>query len=256
MIVRFIGTGSGKTSLKRFHSSFIFDNGSSYFLIDAGDGVAKGLLQQELDIDKISTVLFTHYHSDHFSGISSLITQMKLSERKKKLCLITHKELILPLRNYLNYCYLFEESLGFETEIFGFEHDEPVIMNDWFTFLARRNNHIRPKPVFSADTPVPFVSSSFLFKLGAKNLFYSSDVGSPSDLYLFRDYKLDYFISEISHVSPETVLNSANELKINLTVLTHIDEENESSLEEWVQKLDKPLSDKIILAFDGLKLEL
>ena len=66
--LKFIGTGSGKTSLNRFHSSFFIKTSNYNLLIDAGDGESKALLSQGIDFNTIDGILFTHLHPDHYTG--------------------------------------------------------------------------------------------------------------------------------------------------------------------------------------------
>ena len=92
----FVGTSSGKTSLKRFHSSLLVKSHSFNLLIDCGDGTSKALLSQGISIDLIDGILFSHLHPDHSAGFPSLIVQMKQLKRVKKLKIFCHKNLGQP----------------------------------------------------------------------------------------------------------------------------------------------------------------
>ena len=81
----FIGTSSAKTSLKRFHSSLLVKSHSFNLLIDCGDGISRALLSQDISLDLIDGILFSHLHPDHSAGFASLIVQMKQLKRKKNL---------------------------------------------------------------------------------------------------------------------------------------------------------------------------
>lgn len=48
MKLKFIGTSSGQTNPKRNHSAILFENDSSKFLIDCGDGISRSLLHQNI----------------------------------------------------------------------------------------------------------------------------------------------------------------------------------------------------------------
>ena len=61
-----------------------------------------------------------------------------------------------------------------------------------------------------------------MFKTTDKNLFYTGDIGSKKDLYLFSGEKINYMITEITHVSAEDILNAAKELIPEKLFLTHI----------------------------------
>ncbi|MCK5087559.1 MAG: MBL fold metallo-hydrolase, partial [Melioribacteraceae bacterium] len=91
MKVTFIGTGSGKVSLERFHSSILVSKKNSNLLIDVGDSISRALLNLNISINSIDQILISHNHADHYSGIASLVTQMKLLERSKPLKIFTHQ---------------------------------------------------------------------------------------------------------------------------------------------------------------------
>ncbi|OQY73636.1 MAG: hypothetical protein B6D45_07865, partial [Ignavibacteriales bacterium UTCHB3] len=87
----FTGTGSGRSSLNRFHSSFLIRSDSYNLLVDAGDGISRALLRLGIDFNEIDGVFITHLHPDHYSGFPSLILQMKMSSRRMPLELYTSK---------------------------------------------------------------------------------------------------------------------------------------------------------------------
>jgi ribonuclease Z len=101
-------------------------------MVDAGDGTAKALLQRRIKFTDINSILFTHYHADHFTGIAALITQMKLVGRKKSLILFTHKNLIPSLESLLNSVYMFKDTLGFKLDIVSFEFEKEIPINNFF----------------------------------------------------------------------------------------------------------------------------
>ena len=70
-----LGTTAGPLPRKdraQFSNALIV-NGTPY-LIDAGDGVARRLVQASIDFTKISRVFITHNHGDHTMGIPNLIS--------------------------------------------------------------------------------------------------------------------------------------------------------------------------------------
>ena len=102
MKIKFIGTGSGKTSLNQFHSSLLLISKNYNLLVDAGDGISRALLFNEIEFNIIDGILLTHLHPDHFSGLATLIVQMKMMKRKNSLdifnfCLIISESVCRPL---------------------------------------------------------------------------------------------------------------------------------------------------------------
>jgi len=70
MKLKMIGTGA--LSVKDRSSCSLIDD---RILIDCGNGILKTLLEQNVDISKIDTLLITHLHGDHFLDIPFLIMQ-------------------------------------------------------------------------------------------------------------------------------------------------------------------------------------
>ncbi len=258
MKIIFIGTGSGRTSVKRFHSSFLLKTKKHNMLVDAGDGITKALLKQNINYNSISIILFTHYHADHFTGIGALITQMKLNNRTNSpedggpLKIFTHKNLINPLVSLINSVYMFKENLDFNLEITGFDFDEPVEINEEIKFIAKQNTHIVQKEFLKYYPIELFVSSSFLFNVENKKLFYSSDIGSKNDLYLFENEKIDLMIIESMHINPEEIYEAFIKIKPKKLLLTHIDDLSEKELKNWYKKLSEKEKRKILLCYDGM----
>ncbi|MBT8387467.1 MAG: MBL fold metallo-hydrolase, partial [Ignavibacteria bacterium] len=114
MEITFIGTGSGKASLNREHSSFLISSKKFNLLVDAGDGISKACLKANLDFNSINGIIFSHLHPDHYTGLAALIVQMKMYKRTEPLTIVVHEELINVIENYLINSYLFPERLGFK----------------------------------------------------------------------------------------------------------------------------------------------
>ncbi len=117
MDITFLGTGSGKASLKRNHSSFIISSSNYNLLIDSGDGISRAFLQNKIPFDFIDGILLTHLHPDHFSGFAALIVQMKMIDRTKNLDVFVSESLLNVVKDYLTKSYIFEEKLDFRTKL-------------------------------------------------------------------------------------------------------------------------------------------
>lgn len=248
MEIIFLGTSSGKVSLSRFFSSILLRCDNNNLLVDTGDGISKQLLNSGIGFSEIDGILFSHYHADHFGGIASLITQMKLFGRTKKLTVFTHQSLENNFLSCLNTSYIFLEKLGFELELVGFGWNKSINVAKGVSFIGKQNSHL----VNNAEivTDVPFVSSSFLFELNGTKILYSSDIGSVADLYLFENWKCNIIISEARHISYCELNEAFSRLQPEHIYITHYDDE---SLEELKNNFSRP---EIIIAYDGLKINL
>jgi ribonuclease BN (tRNA processing enzyme) len=251
MEIIFVGTSSGRTSLNRFHSSLLFKLNKNSILIDAGDGVSKALLKQEISYSSISDIILTHYHSDHLAGLPSLLTQMVILNRTQSLKIHTHKDLVKPLRIFLETSFLFLNTFRFSVEIVGYEFNSKVTIIDQFRFIARQNSHIRNKHNLDINE-LKFLSSSFLFQTRNQNIVYTSDIGNSEDLYLFDDIQPDVFITETTHVNFSQIEKSQTILNPSKTYLTHIDDEQKTK--NWIEELPYLRKKKFIKAEDGMKI--
>jgi len=253
----FIGTSSGKTSLNRFHSSFLISTSNYNLLIDAGDGISKALLAQQISYDIIDGILFSHFHPDHYTGLAALIVQMKMIERKKTLDVFIHSELVNVIRNFLIQSYLFPDRMGFEIKYHRFKNNVKFIINDDISFIPRQNSHLDSVSKLDEYKSQSFSSSSFLLNVDDKIVHYTSDVGEKKDLLLFRDNKIDCLISEITHINAEDIINSADKNKFRgQIILTHINDDDLNSLQEYILELPASLKKRILIASDGLKIKL
>lgn len=251
MKLQFIGTGSGKTSLKRNHSSIFIDTLDSKLLVDCGDGISKALLKNNISFNSIDSILFTHYHADHFSGISSLITQMKLNDRKNELKIYTHKNLVELLKEFLHTCYLFEDKLEFEIQFFGYEFDQEYKVDKKLSFTAKQNSHISNKYQVNSIPQNRFVSASIVFKSDKNEIIYTSDIGEKADLFLFDKCEPKIYITETTHIELEWLSEIVNFYRPKQIFLTHISDEDERKIAIFLKNQTFLSAVKIDVAEDG-----
>ncbi len=249
--IKFIGTSSGKISLNRFHSSFLILTNDYNLLVDSGDGISKALLTQKIDFNLIDGILISHLHADHYSGLPSLIAQMKMVNREKDLWVYANENLIDFIKELIKKSYIFLEKLGFRINFIGFNNEDVIHINDSINFLPKQNSHLDEYVKYDKENELNFSCSSFLFKINKNEIFYTGDIAKKEDLYLFRDFKIDYMISECTHINLEVIILAFNQLKAKKLFLTHIKNEDEENF----SKLKPSASSKeevIIAAFDGL----
>ena len=253
----FIGTASGKTSKSRFHSSILISTSDYNLLVDAGDGISKAFLVQNIDYNTIDGVILTHLHPDHYTGLASLIVQMTMCERRNDLDIFVNSELKKVIKNFITNSYLYTDRLGFDINYHSFNNDILFKVSDEINFKSRQNSHLASVAEIKENSGQSFSCSSFLFNVGDKKIFYTSDVGSERDLHLFDDYKYSYLVSEITHIQPERITNNAVKDNSNLQIIfTHYSDENIANLEKFIANLGADLKSRVILAFDRLKIEL
>lgn len=248
----FIGTGSGKTSLNRFHSSFIIDHHEFKLLVDAGDSVSRALLKSEIDFNSINGIIITHFHPDHICGLPSLLIQMKMRKRNTPLKIFIHNSLVDDLRRLLVKTYVIPERLNFELEFIHYHFRDEFQISNKFIIKAIENSHLDKYEYFVKSEKISLASCSFLFTIADKKFFYSGDLGNENDFDMIEESKIDLFIAETTHLEPEHIVKTAENYKSGIIVFTHISDDNEAKLTSYVQNhIGKPA---IFETFDGMEL--
>jgi ribonuclease BN (tRNA processing enzyme) len=250
--IKFVGTGSGKTSLKRFYSSLLFKVEDYNLLIDCGDGISKALLEQEIHFNQINGILISHLHPDHFSGLFTLLVQMKLNERKEELDLFIHEAIIEQVKKSILQFYIFIERINFDIVFNAFGDEETIKIKSNFSFLSRQNSHLEKYKAYDNEYKLKFNSSSFLFKHDDKLVFYTADIGKEKDLFLFEENHFHVMITEISHIGLGEVLSAFKKMSPEKLILTHISDDEEHLIDELFVKLKVPNFERIFKAYDGM----
>lgn len=253
MKIKFIGTGSGKTSLKRYHSSFLISSTNYNMLVDCGDGISRAILNQNISFNSIDYILISHLHADHYAGLPSLLTQMKLTGRKKVLSVFVHSSEKEFMEDFIFHSYLFKERMSFELRVIPFDDEREIKVTEKFNFTARLNSHLDKYKKYDTENKLGFASLSFLLKDEENSLIYSGDIGTEKDLYLFNQ-KVDLFVTETTHIKFDNVVDVLEKLNPGKLILTHIGDDFEESLEQYLKSLPEHLKSRIILTFDGLEL--
>lgn len=247
--IKFIGTSSAKVSLRRNFTSLLLEANNEKILIDCGDGISRSLLQQNVELNVINKILITHLHSDHFSGLSTLITQFKLSDRNTSVEIISCKENIPIIKSFLFSSFIIPERLNFEIRFVDFDFDVEVNLTNNLKFIARKNSHLKKYEPFQQQYNLSLASPSILFSSDNSKILYSSDIGSREDLFLFSP-PFDILICEITHIEIEELKEVIKKLNPVKTYLIHIPEEKEAEIEMFLNQNRNDLG-QIDLAADG-----
>jgi ribonuclease Z len=255
--ITFVGTGSAKTSLNQFHSSLLISSESYNLLIDVGDGISRALLFNEINFNTIDGILITHFHPDHFSGLPSLIFQMKITDRKKPLDIFIHPSFKKVVIDFLLRSYIFPERNKFEIQYKTFNKDELVKIENDFSFIARKNSHLSGLWKYEAIYPtISFYSASLLLQSEDKKIIYTSDIGSVEDIFLFKEFSSDLFICEANHNEPALLVEAISKIETEKIYLTHFSENNLKILSEILASNAHEIQSKIVIAEDRLSFQI
>lgn len=79
------GTGSPEASSARAQACTLVSAGGRMFLFDVGDGAVRSLEQSNIPVGRLERVFITHFHSDHFNDLGTLINAGWIWGRKTPL---------------------------------------------------------------------------------------------------------------------------------------------------------------------------
>jgi len=79
------GTGSPEVSAAKAQACTLVSAGGRMFLFDVGDGAVRSLEQSNVPVGRLERVFITHFHSDHFNDLGTLINAGWIWGRKTPL---------------------------------------------------------------------------------------------------------------------------------------------------------------------------
>jgi ribonuclease Z len=82
-----LGTSSGKPTLKRNVSALAVAREAEWVLFDCGEAAQIQVARAGLSPSRLSAVMITHLHGDHFNGLAGLVSTMGLDRRTRDLTL-------------------------------------------------------------------------------------------------------------------------------------------------------------------------
>jgi ribonuclease Z len=166
-----LGTASFIPDETHENTHMLLQGEQGYVLIDSGSNPLISLKKAGLSADQLRTLILTHFHPDHMSGVPNLLMGLWLMGRTQPLNILGLNVTLDKIHSLMN---LFEwrDWPGFYPVTF-----EPVQSFTGSTILEMPDFHIQMSP---AHHLVPSIALKVTAQAGGKTLVYSSDT-SPSD---------------------------------------------------------------------------
>ncbi|MAJ13189.1 MAG: ribonuclease Z [Flavobacteriales bacterium] len=86
-----LGCDSAIPTVDKQQTAQLLNVNERFFLIDCGENTQVQLRKYQLSFQRISHILISHLHGDHYYGLIGLITSMHLLGRKKELHIYAHE---------------------------------------------------------------------------------------------------------------------------------------------------------------------
>jgi len=213
MRIHLLGTSSGTPDPERAATAILAEDGGQALLIDAGDGVARALARPACAEVEIRSVILTHNHADHVSGLPFLFQRWKANGRTQPIEIIAPGDLGSALENWLAALRMAPERLPYPLEFQKLEAGE------WITASGHRVE------AWETDHFAGDGTGDRCFGLTLKppdgNWVFSSDLGSLQPL---REHLrgASGLIVETTHIDPVEAVQTAKEHGVSRVILTHI----------------------------------
>ena len=90
----FLGTSAAAPTTKRGLPAVSVKREGEVIIMDCGEGVQRRVLSESLGLGSDMTILITHLHGDHVTGLLGLLQTMSLAQRRKPLSMVGPEKLL------------------------------------------------------------------------------------------------------------------------------------------------------------------
>lgn len=246
MNLTFIGTGDAFSSGNRFNTCLKLDAGAETMLVDLGGSAMLGLQHAGIDRGAVGTLLFTHYHGDHFAGLPFFILDaMFVTRRTRPLTIAGGGDVRARVRTIMDAMYpgFFDKPKGFEMRFVEIRAQVPMQLGAFA---------VEAFPMIHDDLAGP----CFGYRLShsGRTLAFTGDTGW-TDALMPLARGADVFVSECcyvdfplaNHLNLQQIVARRADFAAGRLILTHMSPD--------MLDYDGPLPDAV-KAFDGMRVEI
>ncbi len=238
----FIGTGDAFGSGGRLSTCFYVKAPDFGFLIDCGASSIPGLKMNGIDTNDIGTILITHFHGDHFAGLSFFLLEAAVYRREKPITIVSPARCKDKVSQLLSLLYPGTEVLD-KLNISFLEYQP-------FETIVTGGLKVQAYPVIHSEASFPH---GLRIHIADKIISYSGDTEWTDNLIpLSAD--ADLFICECNffnlqvrgHMNYQSLKSRLPGLTCKKIILTHFDNEMLNNIDQ----IDAEC------AFDGMKVDI
>jgi ribonuclease BN (tRNA processing enzyme) len=285
-----LGTAGGPSLTPgRAQTSHLLTVNGTYYVVDAGDGVARRLAKAGADVRKVGIIFLTHHHDDHTAGLGTLMSLAWDGRRTEPINVYgppRTKELVDAT---VRYCSISADvriadggrSVPLDKVFFG--HDigiGEVYQDDNIRVFATENTHFS---FHRGDAAGRYKSYSYRFETPDRVITFTGDTGfSPAVTKLAKG--ADILVTETSscderkstmikdgrwqamstaeqdgimrqatqgHMSLDNIGMLATQAGVRKVVMSHLTRRAESTdYEPWAEEVRKHFSGEVVIAED------
>ncbi|MCB2213693.1 MBL fold metallo-hydrolase [bacterium] len=212
MKFRFLGTGAGNPHPSRMTSSTLIEGSNGSLLLDAGEGCSQRLVEPDRWSQEVRSIVITHRHVDHHSGLPMLLSGYKGAQRRTPLEIHVHPDLMEPLRTWIDTLKQGDQHQPFELSWVPLQEGtfRPASGHDGFIW---KNDHLAPDDLGGCH--------SLALNVAGDRWVFSGDIGSFASIEPYLD-DTKGLIVESRHADPEESVTRAHKRGVKHIILTHV----------------------------------
>jgi ribonuclease Z len=170
-----LGTSGGAPTIARNCSAAMLRTDTTHVLIDCAENTQRQLLKAGVGMGKVSHILITHLHGDHYFGLAPLLSSLSMQGRTKPLSITSplhlrpRLEALLeldkhPLRFELNFHTVHPDGLfqlpdiG-DLEVFAFPLQHRIETNGYLLREKKREANIQKEAITKYSLPWPSIKA-------------------------------------------------------------------------------------------------
>ena len=181
-----LGCGDAFGNGGRSHTSFLLTHEGEHILMDCGASTLIRLKQEGIELEKISTIVLSHFHGDHYGGVPFfLISSMFEAPRQCPLTIVGPKGVKSKVLNLLEAMYAgtSEKLQDLDIRFVEFSSGEEIKVND-LSILSHKVEHSPPS-----------FPHGYRIEWQGKSVAFSGDTSWSDNLIALSDQS-DLFICE------------------------------------------------------------
>lgn len=277
-----LGSGAALPAKGRFNTSLAILEGARTLLIDCAQPASELLYHHGIDYTSVDTIVITHMHADHVTGIGQLAhmkhhfvdnvpprelfdrnngffknrlrhpPQHKWNDVNPWLRIYVPAGVEETIRQYLAVLYMRSEVFtDFDVTVLPYGKGE-FHSDETFKLTAYPNAHIRQYYPELRNTDAVLSSFTIMIEALGRKCLYSSDLASLKEIDRLVD-DADTIFVEGAHFSPSEIVSFAEAHKLERLFVHHI----LATREEEIASLAKELAQaKVTPTFDGFEVEI
>ena len=285
-----LGTSAGPSlSPGRAQTSHLLTINGTYYVVDAGDGVARRMARAGAEVRDVGTIFLTHHHDDHTAGLGTLMSLAWDRQRTEPINVYgppRTKELVDAIVRYCSISADIRIADGGRSVQMGkvfFGHDVgigEIYQDDNVRVSATENTHFS---FHQGDAAGLYKSYSYRFETPDRVIAFTGDTGfSAAVTALVRD--ADILVTETSscderktqlinngswqvmstaeqegimrqatmgHMELDGIGKLATQAGVRKVVLSHLTRRAEpADYEPWAEEVRKHFSGEVVVAED------